>query len=166
MQSIWMAWNLRYWCILTTLRTDKILVIIGWFPLFWCHFDLVKQAKLATSGHFLEKAREEWPEIWHADLSWPASEFIRFWSRSVYFPHFGIILTNWNRPNLVFLVLFFRMHMRNIFKFYMLIYSDHLFNCLHFGHGLSRFSSIRDIFYFVKKVKFAFSRHFLGNACE
>ena len=49
-------------------------------------FDLVKQAKFATSGHFLENAREEWPELWHANVSWPSPELIKFWSWSVDFP--------------------------------------------------------------------------------
>ena len=66
-------------------RADKIWVIICWFSSFWHHFDLVKQAKFPTSGHFLEKARKEWPELWHADLSWPPSELIKFWSWSVDF---------------------------------------------------------------------------------
>ena len=30
--------------------------------------------------------------IWHADISWPPSEVIRFWSWSVNFPNFGNIL--------------------------------------------------------------------------
>ena len=35
----------------------------------------------------------EWHEIQHADVTWPPSELIRFWSSSVDFPHFGGILT-------------------------------------------------------------------------
>ena len=35
----------------------------------------------------------EWPEIWHADVSWSPWELIRFWSSSVDFPHFGGIFT-------------------------------------------------------------------------
>ena len=69
-------------------RADKIWVIC-WFSSFWHHFDLVKQAKFATSGHFLENAMEEWPELWHADVSWPPSELIKFWSWSVDFPFFA-----------------------------------------------------------------------------
>ena len=33
-------------------RADKIWFIICWFSSFWQHFDLVKQVKFATSGHF------------------------------------------------------------------------------------------------------------------
>ena len=58
----------------------------------WRHFDLVKHVKFATSGHFLENTGEEWPEIWHAYVvCWPSAELIKFWSRSVDFPHFGVI---------------------------------------------------------------------------
>ena len=96
----------------------------------------MKQAKFATSGHFLENAREEWPELWHADASWPPSEFFKFWPWSLDFPHFGIILTKWNRSNLGFMALFFRMHGRNGSKFDMQMYPDCIFNCLHFSHGL------------------------------
>ena len=41
----------------------------------------------------LKNTREEWPEIWYADVSCPPSELIRFLSWSVDFPHYGIILT-------------------------------------------------------------------------
>ena len=145
LQSLWMAWNC--WCVLTTLGTDYILIIICWFSSFWWHFDLVKQAKFAISRHFVEnigrnglkfgmfiysvylqsrvdfglslliflilapfwlsetgqiwnfldflkKAWEEWPNIWHADISWPPLELITFGSWFVRFPHFGTILTS------------------------------------------------------------------------
>ena len=69
-------------------RADKIWVIICSFSSFWHHFDLVKQTKFANSGHFLENAREEWCEPWCADISWPPSELIKFWSWSVDFPIF------------------------------------------------------------------------------
>ena len=36
-------------------------------------------------GHLLENAWREWPEILHADVSWPPSELIRIWPRSVDF---------------------------------------------------------------------------------
>ena len=49
---------------------------------FWHYFDLVKRVKLGVSGHFLEKAWREWPEILHADVSWPPSELISLWLRS------------------------------------------------------------------------------------
>ena len=46
-----------------------------------------------VSGHLLENAWREWPQIWHADVSWPSSELISLWPRSVDFSHFGAILT-------------------------------------------------------------------------
>ena len=116
-------------------RADKVWVTKSSvdFPNFGT---ILKQAKFVTSGHFLENAREEWPELWHADVSWPPSELIKVWSRSVDFPFFGIILTKWNRWNLGYLAIFFRMHWRNGLQFDMLLYPYYLFNCLHFGHGL------------------------------
>ena len=55
---------------------------------FWRNFDLVKQIEFAVSGHFLENPWEEWAEIWYADVCWPPSELIRFWSSSVDIPQF------------------------------------------------------------------------------
>ena len=46
---------------------------------FWHYFDLVKWVKFGVSGHFLENAWREWPEIWYAAVSWPLSELIRLW---------------------------------------------------------------------------------------
>ena len=46
-----------------------------------------------VSGHLPENAWREWSEILHADVSWPPSELIRLWSRSVDFPPFGATLT-------------------------------------------------------------------------
>ena len=45
------------------------------------------------SGHLPENAWREWPEILHADVSWPSSELISLWPRSVDFSNFGTILT-------------------------------------------------------------------------
>ena len=77
-----MAWNFARWCILTTFRTDKSMVTIWWFFLFWRVLDLVKRVKFGVSGYFLENAWKKWPEILHADVSWPPSELISLWSRS------------------------------------------------------------------------------------
>ena len=46
-----------------------------------------------VSGHLPENAWREWPQIWHADVSWPSSELINLWPRSVDFSNFGAILT-------------------------------------------------------------------------
>ena len=59
----------------------------------WRYFDLVKQVKFGVSGHFPENASRKWPEILHADVSWPPSELISLWPRSVDFSNFGAILT-------------------------------------------------------------------------
>ena len=72
-----MAWNFARWCILTTFRTDKFMVTVYWFFLFWRYFDLVKRVKFGVSGYFPENAWRKWPEILHADVSWPPSELIR-----------------------------------------------------------------------------------------
>ena len=88
-----MAWNVARWCILTTFRTDQFMVTVCWFFLFWRYFDLVKRVKFGVSGHILENAWREWPEILHADVSWPPSELISSGLRSVDFCNFGTILT-------------------------------------------------------------------------
>ena len=46
-----------------------------------------------VSGHLPENAWREWPEILHADVSWPPSELFSLWPRSVDFSNFGAILT-------------------------------------------------------------------------
>ena len=85
---------------------------------------------------------------------------MRFWSWSVDFLHFGAILTScqiWGVPGI-----FFKMHDRNGLKFYMLMYPDHLWNWLYFGHDLLIFL-ILVAFWLVKQVKFVVSGYFLEN---
>ena len=89
------AWNFVWWCILTTSRTGLILVKVCLFSSFWHHLNLVKHVKFGIFGHFPENAWREWPRILHADLFWPPSELIRFWSCSVDFPHYGAPLGLW-----------------------------------------------------------------------
>ena len=115
---------------------------------------MVKQIKLATSRHFLENAREEWPEFWHADVSWPPSELIKFGWSSVWH-HVDFV----KQPNLGFLAIFFRMHRRNGLQFDMLMYPDYLFNCLHFGHGLLNFL-IWAVFWLSESSQICSSRSF------
>ena len=67
--------------------------------------------------------------------SWPPSELIRFWSWSVDFPHFGGIVTEWNRSNLEFMAIFWRGHGKNGLIFCMLMFPDHLQKWLDFAHG-------------------------------
>ena len=46
-----------------------------------------------VSGHLLENAWRDWPEILYADVSWPSSVLISLWLWSVDFSNFGTILT-------------------------------------------------------------------------
>ena len=69
------------------------MVMVCWFFLFWHYFDLVKRVKFGVSGHFPENAQREWPEILHVDVSWPPSELISLWSRSVDFSYFDAFWT-------------------------------------------------------------------------
>ena len=65
------------------------LLIFLILALFW----LMKRVKFGVSGHCLENAWRERPEIFHADVSWPPSELIDSGSQSVDFSNFGTILT-------------------------------------------------------------------------
>ena len=97
------------------------------------------------------------------------SELIKFGSSSVDFPHFGIILTLWNRLNLQLLDIFWRMQGRNGLNFGMLTYPDHLQNLLNFGHGLLIFLFWHN-FDLVKQVRYGvwqFSSECMGGmACN
>ena len=55
-----------------------------------------------VSGHLPNNAWRDWPEILHADVSWPSSELISLWLWSVDFSNFGTISTYWNGSNLGF----------------------------------------------------------------
>ena len=92
-----------------------------------------------VSGHLPENAWREWPEILHADVSWPSSELISLWPWSVDFSNFCTILTSWNGSNLGFPGISWRTHGGNGLKFCTLMYLDHLQNCLVLGHSLSIF---------------------------
>ena len=83
----------------------------AWTTLFWpvhgsvgppdqpYHFTACPSVHLSVrpsgvvSGHLPENAWRDWPEILHADVSWPSSELISLWPWSVDFSNFGIILT-------------------------------------------------------------------------
>ena len=101
----------------------------------------MKRVKFGVSGHFLKNAWREWPEILHADVSWPPSVLISSGWRSVDFCNFGTILTLWNGSNLGFPGISWRTHGGNGLKFCTLMYLDHLQNWLVLGHGLLIFSS-------------------------
>ena len=53
-----------------------------YFGIIW----LSETDQFEVSRHFLEHTWREWHEIWQADVSWPPSELIRFWSWCVDFP--------------------------------------------------------------------------------
>ena len=92
-----------------------------------------------VSGHLPENAWREWPEILHADVSWPPSELIRLWSWSVHFPPFGATLTKWNGSNLGFPSISWRTHGGTELKLCMLMYLDHFQNWIVYGYGLLLF---------------------------
>ena len=102
--------------------------MVCWFFKFWHYFDFVKRVKFGVSGHFLENAWREWPEILYSDVSWPPSELIRLWSWSVDFPPFGSTLR--------FPGISRRTHGVNGLNFCMLMYLDHLQNWLDYGYCL------------------------------
>ena len=89
-----------------------------------------------VSGHLPENAWRERPQIWHADVSWPSSELISLWPRSVDFSNFDAIFTEWKGSNLGFPGISWRLHEGNDLKFCTLMYLDHLQNWLVYGHGL------------------------------
>ena len=112
------------------------MAVVWWFFKFWHYFDLVKRVKFGVSGHFLENAWREWPEILYADVSWPPSELISLWPQFADFSNFGAILTSWNGSNLGFPGISRRTHGRNDLKFCTLMYLEHLQNWLVNGLGL------------------------------
>ena len=102
----------------------------------------------------------EWPDFWHAGVSWPPSELIRFWSSSVDFPHFnGIWLCETGQISNIFL----KIQARNGLKFDMLMYPNHHQNWLDFGHGLS-ISPILVPFWFCETGQIWGFGDFLQNA--
>ena len=99
----------------------------------------MKRVKFGVSGHFPKMAWRKWPQILHADVSWPPSELISLWPRSVEFANFGAILTEWNGSNLGFPGISQRTHGGNGLKFCRLMYLDHLQNWFVYSHGLLNF---------------------------
>ena len=90
------------------------LLIFVILALFW----LIEMGQiLGVSGHFLENAWREWPDIWYAAVSWPPSDLIRLWLRSGDFSNFGAILISWNGSNLGFPDIFWKTHWGNSLKF-------------------------------------------------
>ena len=96
----------------------------------------MKRVKFGVSGHFLENAWKEWPEILHTDVSLPLSELSSSWSWSVDFSNFGTILTYRKGSNLGFPGISWGTHRGNGLKYGMLLYPDHLENWLDYGNGM------------------------------
>ena len=118
---------------------SELISLWPWFVdffWFWHYFDLVKRVKFGVSGYLLENAWREWPEILHADVSWPPSELNSSWSRFGDFSNFGTILTQSSGSNLGFPGISWRTHGENGLKYAMLLYPDHLQNWLDYGYGL------------------------------
>ena len=79
-----MVWNFARWWILSTFRTDYQvyghgLLIFLILALFW----LSEMGQIwgfwAFPGESMENPLRKWPEILHADVSWPSLELIRLW---------------------------------------------------------------------------------------
>ena len=119
-----------------------------------------------VSGDFPENPWKEWPPIWHASVSRPLSELIRFWSWPVDFHPFGATLTSWYGSNFRYLGISWRMHGGNGLEVCMLMYLDHPQNWLdfrfwscsvhfpHFGAPLTKWNFM---------VIFGVSSHYLEN---
>ena len=105
----WPAWEyIKFW--------SRFFIYLILVP-FW----LSETGQIWGFWDFFQNAWEEWPKIWHADLSWLPLELITLGSWSNGFPHFGAILTEWNRSNVQFPGIFVTMYGRNGPKFVMLI---------------------------------------------
>ena len=104
-----MAWNGMKFCTLMYLDHLQNWLVYGHSLLVFSNFAAISTqwngSNLGFSGicwktHWanglkfcLENAWREWPEILHADVSWPPSEFVSSGLRSVDFCDFGTILT-------------------------------------------------------------------------
>ena len=78
------AWNTLFW---------PVHGSVGPPDQPWPFYGMSVRPSVEVSGYLPEYAWREWPEILHADVSWPSSELISLWPRSVDFSNFGTILT-------------------------------------------------------------------------
>ena len=63
---------------------------ISTFGIFFnCAFHIM--SVVATTNLSFYGSHLEWPEIWHADVSWTPSELIRFWWFSSFGRHFNLV---------------------------------------------------------------------------
>ena len=92
-----MVWNLAWLCLLTTFESDQIWTQSP----FWHRFDLVKQVKSGVSRNFPRTVGENGLNLtcW-CILTTFGTDYILV--AFVDCPHFGDILTSWNRWNLRF----------------------------------------------------------------
>ena len=157
-----MIWNLACWCILAISRND--------FGQRWpnCGSLVAKNCEIGVSGHTMETAWKEWPEIWHTDVSWPPPEMIRFWSILAKFgplelKNLNVLVVSgvpvrtqwWNGP-----------------KFGIQMYDDHLQNGPDLGHGLIiylllvHFLNLKLIYIYIFVCVWGGGGYFLANALK
>ena len=69
------------------------------FGQYWPNFSLLvakKVSEIGVSWHSKENSWREWPQMWHADVSWPPPEIIWFWPLLAQFRPTGGKKTLWN----------------------------------------------------------------------
>ena len=109
------------------------LLIFPILVLFW----LSKKDQIWVSGHYPENLWRKWPEILHADVSWPPLELISSWLRSVDFSNFGAILTGETGQIWGFRAFSGKLIVELARNFACwCIYPDHLQNWLDYGYSL------------------------------
>ena len=118
-----------------------------------------------VSGHLPENAGRDWPEILHADVSWPSPELISLWPWSVDFSDLGTILTYGNGWNLGFPGISRRTHGGNGLKFCTLMYLEHFQNWLVYGLSLLIFL-ILALFWFSETGQIWGFRSYPGERME
>ena len=128
---------------------------IDFFFKFWHYFDLVKQVKVGVSRHMPGNAWGEWPEFVHVAASWPPSDPITLWSRSVDFSNFGLILTWISESGQIGGLpgICRRTHGGNCLTVCMLLYPGHLQNWSGYGNILLMFL-ILALFWLVSNLVF------------
>ena len=65
----------------------------GYGVVIFFNFGAILTGQIWDFLAFSEKPLRKWPEILHADVSWPLSELIRLWLQSVDYSNFDAILT-------------------------------------------------------------------------
>ena len=121
----------------------------------------MKRVKFGVSVHFLENAWREWPEILHADVSWPPSDL---WVLGHGLLIFVILVLFWlsETGQIWGFRAFPGEHWGNGLKYGMLLYPDHQQNWLDYGYDLVIFR-ILVLFWLSETSQIWVSRHFLEN---